>query len=489
VTDALATSTATAPALGRREWAALLVLCGALFLDGLDVSMVGMALPSIRDDLGLSTTTLQWVVSAYVLGYGGLLLLGGRTADLLGRRRVFIVAIAVFLVASLVGGLATGAAMLIATRFIKGVAAAFTAPAGLSIITTTFAEGPARNRALGIYTATGASGFSLGLVLGGLLTTGGWRWTFFLPVPIAAVILALAPRVIPADPAHDGSRRRYDLPGAIAVTATMLLLVYTVTQAPEHGWGSERTLGLALLTLLTGALFVWIERQVEAPLVRLGILRSRRLVGANLGAMTMAGAYFSFQFVLTLFLQQHLGWSSLVTALAFLPAGLLVAAMAPRIGPFATRFGIGRTALVGMAIFVPAYALALRIGDDFDYTTMLLPTIILLGLGFGLAFPTLNMAATSGVADHEQGLASALVNTSFQLGGAVVLAIVTAVIASNGAGSGAASIDVYQPGLEVVAGTAIVGLAVALGAFATRPRRQAEVEELGLADAVEAEAA
>jgi EmrB/QacA subfamily drug resistance transporter len=476
------------PGLGRREWVALLVLCGALFLDGLDVSMVGMALPSIRDELDLSTTTLQWVVSAYVLGYGGFLLLGGRSADLLGRKRVFVIAIAVFMVASLLGGIATGGAMLIATRFVKGVAAAFTAPAGLSIITTTFPEGPARNRALGVYTATGASGFSLGLVLGGLLTTAGWRWTFFLPVPISLAILLVAPRVIPADAPRAGGRRRYDLAGAFAVTTTMLLLVYTVTQAPAHGWASARTLGLGMLTLLVGALFVAIERRVASPLVRLGILRSRRLAGANLAAMTMAGAYFSFQFVLSLYLQQHLGWSSLVTALAFLPAGVLVALMAPRIGPLATRVGIGRTALVGMAVFVPGYALALRIGDDFTYATMLLPTVLLIGLGFGLAFPTLNMAATSGVADHEQGLASALVNTSFQLGGAVVLAIVTAVVAAGGAGAAGASFDVYRPGIAVVAGVAAVGLAVALAAFGGRARQVAGVEELPLVEAATAEA-
>jgi MFS family permease len=254
------------PTLGKRGWAALLVLCGALFLDGLDVSMVGMALPSIRNDLHLSTTSLQWVVSGYVLGYGGLLLLGGRAADLLGRKRVFVIALAVFLVASLLGGLATDGTLLIATRFVKGVSAAFTAPAGLSIITTTFAEGPARNRALGIYTATGASGFSLGLVLGGLLTTAGWRWTFFLPVPIALAILLVAPRVIPADKAYDGSRRHYDLAGAAAVTATMLLLVYSVTQAPQHGWTSTRTLLLAAASVLAGALFVARGTRVSAGL-------------------------------------------------------------------------------------------------------------------------------------------------------------------------------------------------------------------------------
>jgi len=489
VTDAHTTSNAL-PALGRRGLLALLVLCGALFLDGLDVSMVGMALPSIRDDLDLSTTSLQWVVSGYVLGYGGLLLLGGRAADLLGRRRVFVTATGVFLVASLLGGLATDGSVLIATRFVKGVSAAFTAPAGLSIITTTFAEGPARNRALGVYTATGASGFSLGLVLGGLLTTAGWRWTFFLPVPVALAILLVAPRVIAPDPPRAAGRRRYDLAGAVAVTATMLLLVYTVTQAPEHGFGSVRTLLLGALTLLVGAAFVVLEQRVSSPLVRLGILRSRRLVGANLAAMTIAGAYFSFQFVLTLYLQAHHGWSSLTTALAFLPGGTLVALMAPRIGPFATRAGVGRTLIAGMAAFVLGYALALRIGDHFDYASTLLPSILLLGLGFGLAFPTLNMEATGGVDDDEQGLASALVNTSFQLGGAVVLAVVTAVVASRGAGQASASIGAYRPGLAVVAGAAALGLAVALAAFARRPRREAAVAELPpAAEALDAEAA
>jgi EmrB/QacA subfamily drug resistance transporter len=477
------------PALGRRGWAALLVLCGALFLDGLDVSMVGMALPSIHNELHLSTTSLQWVVSGYVLGYGGFLLLGGRAADLLGRKRVFVIAIAVFLLASLLGGLATDGTVLIATRFIKGVAAAFTAPAGLSIITTTFAEGPARNKALGIYAATGASGFSLGLVLGGLLTTLGWRWCFFLPVPIAAAILAIAPRVIPSDPPRAAGRRHYDLAGAFSVTATMLLLVYTVTQAPQHGWTSARTALLAALTGLVGALFVGIELRVREPLVRLGILRSWTLVGANLGAMTMAGAYFSFQFVLSLYLQETQGWSSLHTALAFLPAGLLVAAMAPRIGTLATRIGIGRTAVVGMAMFVPAYVLALRITDNFNYAAMLLPTIVLLGLGFGFAFPTLNMAATSGVANREQGLASALVNTSFQLGGAIVLAIVTAVLASNAAGARGATFSDYRPGLEVVAAVAAIGLVATLVAFVLRPQPTADVEALPLAESIEAEAA
>src|SRR5215203_2035869 len=222
-------------------WGLMAVLCGVLFLDGLDVSMVGMALPSIEASLGLSTSELQWIVSGYVLGYGGFLLLGGRAADLLGRRRVLLIALAVFTAASLVGGFVNDGTLLVLTRFLKGVAAAFTAPAGLSIITTRFAEGPERNRALSIYTATGASGFSLGLVAGGLLTELGWRWTFLLPVPIAIALLAAAPRFLPPDRVAVTGRRSFDLPGAVTLTAGMLLLVRTIVEAPEQGWGAPET--------------------------------------------------------------------------------------------------------------------------------------------------------------------------------------------------------------------------------------------------------
>src|SRR5215216_475035 len=225
-------SSSSPPKWDASIWGLMAVLCGVLFLDGLDVSMVGMALPSIESELDLTTSQLQWIVSGYVLGYGGFLLLGGRAADLLGRRRVLIAALAVFTVASAIGGMVDDGTLLVITRFLKGAAAAFTAPAGLSIITTRFPEGPERNRALSIYTATGASGFSLGLVLGGVLTELGWRWTFLLPVPIALAILAVAPRVIPRDIPLVTGRRRYDVAGAVTITAAMLLLVRTVVEAP-----------------------------------------------------------------------------------------------------------------------------------------------------------------------------------------------------------------------------------------------------------------
>jgi MFS family permease len=336
-----------------RLWAALVVLCGVLFLDGLDVSMVGVALPSIKADLGLNASQLQWVVSGYVLGYGGLLLLGGRTADLIGRRRTLLVALTVFLVASALGAVVSDGTLIVITRFLKGASAAFTAPASLSMITTTFPEGPARNRALSIYTACGASGFSLGLVLGGLLTEVGWRWTFLLPVPLAAAILIALPRVIAADPKIATQRRSFDIPGAITITAGMLLLVRTVVRAPQIGWGSTETLIEFVVAFALLAAFVAIELRTPRPLVRLGILRSGALSRANVTAMVTFGSYIGFQFVGTLYLQALLGWSPIGTALAFLPGGLIVAFASPRVGPLADRFGTERVIAVGLASFVP----------------------------------------------------------------------------------------------------------------------------------------
>ena len=461
-------------AFDRRAWITLLVLCGVLFLDGLDVSMVGVALPSIDADLNLSTSTLQWVVSGYVLGYGGLLLLGGRTADLLGRRRVLLVALGVFAGASLLGALVDSGPLLIAARFIKGAAAGFTAPAGLSIITTTFPEGPLRNRALGIYTATGASGFSLGLVLGGVLTTAGWRWTFLLPFPIAVVLLIVAARVLRPDPPRT-REGRFDIAGAVSVTGAMLALVFAVSGAPDAGWASAQTLGALAAAAALFSAFIAIELRVEHPLVRLGILRSPVIAGANLGGMTVFACYFGFQFMTTLYMQQLLGWSALETALAFLPAGLLVAVGAPRMGPLATRFGTAPLITGGLLSFVVGYALFIPIDASPTYTISILPTILLLGLGFALTYPAVNMAATSGIADHEQGLASGLVSTSFQLGGALGLAIVTAVITagSTGASDPSSLLDDFRPGLAVVTGLAVLGLASVLGAVLAQRRRLA----------------
>jgi len=466
------TETTADPRWDARLWATLVLLCGVLFLDGLDVSMVGVALPSIRTDLGLSTSELQWIVSGYVLGYGGLLLLGGRFADLLGRRRVLLAALVVFTLASALGGIVNDGFLLICARFLKGASAAFTAPASLSMITTTFPEGPARNRALSIYTACGASGFSLGLVLGGLLTEVGWRWTFLLPVPIALAILIAGPRILPADRGVRVDRHAFDIAGAVTVTAGMLLLVRSVVRAPDVGWGAAETLIGMTVALALLAAFVAIERRAASPLVRLGILRSAPLRRANLGAMAVFGAYVSFQFVATLYMQGLLGWSALETALAFLPAGLVVAFGAPRAGALAGRLGTAPVILLGAVAFVIGYALFLRIDENASYVAAMLPTMLLIGTGFALCFPSLNIQATAGVADGEQGLASGLVSTSFQVGGAIVLAVVAAVVSSrSGAGTDAAALlDGYRPGIAVTTVVAALGMAVALGGVAGRLR-------------------
>ncbi len=442
-----------------RLWGALTVLCAVVFLDALDVSMVGVALPSIQADLGLSTASLQWVVSGYVLGYGGLLLLGGRTADLLGRRRVFLVALAVFAVASLLGGLVDDGGLLIVARFIKGISAAFTAPAALSIITTTFAEGPARNRALSIFTACGASGFSLGLVLSGFLTELGWRWTFLSPVPVAIIALVAGLKLLPK---HSGEQRAtggYDLVGAATITGSMLLFVFAVVQAPEAGWGSARTLGSIAAAVALLALFVTVELRVKHPLVRLAILRSGPLVRANLGLVILFGSYVGFQFVAMQYFQNLLGWSALHTALAFLPAGLLVALTSTKMGDLADRFGTARLIVIGSVALAAGYAVFLGAGTHPSLATMIIPGMLLLGVAFALSFPSLNIQATAGVADDEQGLASGLLNTSGQVGGALVLAIVAAVATADG---GTVTMAAIRSSFAVCAAIALLGLGIAL---------------------------
>jgi EmrB/QacA subfamily drug resistance transporter len=458
-----------------RLWGALTVLCAVVFLDALDVSMVGVALPSIQADLGLSTSSLQWVVSGYVLGYGGLLLLGGRTADLLGRRRVFIVALAVFAVASLLGGLVDNGALLIVARFIKGISAAFTAPAALSIITTTFAEGPARNWALSIFTACGASGFSLGLVLSGFLTELGWRWTFLMPVPVAIIALVAALKLLPRHAGEERATGGYDLVGAATITGSMLLFVFAIVQAPEAGWSSARTLaGIAGAVALL-ALFVTVELRVKHPLVRLAILRSAPLVRANLGLVILFGSYVGFQFVAMQYFQNLLGWSALHTALAFLPAGLLVAVTSTKMGDLADRFGTARLIAIGSFALSAGYAVFLTAGQHPSLATMIIPGMVLLGIAFALSFPSLNIQATAGVADDEQGLASGLLNTSGQVGGALVLAIVAAVATADG---GAVTMTAIRSSFAVCAAIALLGLGIALTGL-LRARTMAPVVEEG----------
>jgi MFS family permease len=414
-------------------WTLLVVVCGALFLDGLDLSMIGVALPSIGRALNLASGSLQWIVSGYVLGYGSFLLLGGRTADLISRRTVFLAAVTVFGVASVISATVSSEVALVALRFIKGAAAGFTVPAGLSILTTTFAEGPARNRAFGVYTLCGASGFSLGLVFGGLLTELGWRAPLLVPGPIALLLVAAGWKVIPRAAASSFSLKQFDLLGALSATGSLLLLVYAVVEAPAHGWTSAATIICLATSVALMVAFVAIEQRHSHPLLRLGILRSPALVHANVAAAAMFGSYAAFQFIVTLYVQDSLGWSPLGMAMAFLPAGLIVLASAPRIGYVIARFPTPVVILTGLLAFVAGYALFLRATPGMSYVSFMLPTMLLIGVGFGLCFAALNAQATAGVADHEQGLASGVLNTSLQIGGAVGLAVVTAILGSSNA--------------------------------------------------------
>jgi MFS family permease len=464
-------------------WAVLLVLCGTVFLEGLDVAMMGVALPSMRADLDLSTASLQWVVSAYVLGYGGFVLLGGRAADLFGRRRMFLLWLAVFIGFSGLGGLATNGWMLIVARFVTGVSAGFLTPASLSIITTSFGPGEVRNRALLVYGGVGAGGFTLGMVAGGLLTTVGWRWVFFAPVLIASLLLVVAHRVLTEGtavptPAPTAAARSFDVAGAVTMTLGMLAVVLGVVRAPDvAGVLTAATLaaGAALL-----AAFVAIERRAAAPLVRLGILRSAPLVRANVGALLFVGSFVAFQFIAVLYLQELRGWSALETGLALLVAGIDTI-LAPTVVPwFVRRFGNVRVILAGMLLGVAAYTSFLRLGADWSYP-MLVPGLVLIGLAFAMAYGPLTIAATEGVVETEQGLAGGLLNASVQFGAALMLAVVTAVnvVVTGDDPTQAEMLDGYRAALVVPVVAVLVGAALT----ATGLRRRAGDAPAAAADA------
>ena len=336
----------------------------------------------------------------------------------------------------------------------------------LSIITTTFAEGSARNKALSIYTVVGASGFSLGLVFGGILTEIGWRATFLLPGPVALLLVLTGIRVVPRSVRTVSRLADFDLAGALTSTAALLVMVVAVVEAPTRGWGSPLVLGLLGVSLVLAGAFVTTELRHPSPLVRLGILRSWHLVHANVSGAVMAGGYFAFQFLVTLYLQDSLGWSPLAMALGFLPAGLLVIASSTRMDRVLERVSTQALIATGMVAFLAAYTLFLRVDPGLGYVALLLPTMLLLGVGFATAFPSINAQATAGVADHEQGLASGLVNTSVQIGGAVVLAVVSAILAGSAASEGPARPDHLipgmLPGLQVVVGITAVGVVASL---------------------------
>ncbi len=444
--------------MGTRAWALLLVLCGTIFLEGIDVAMMAVAIPSIRSDLGLTTGTAAWVMSAYVLGYAGFTLLGGRAADLLGRRRMFLIWLTVFLLFSGLGGFATEGWMLVVARFVTGVSAAFMTPAAMSLITTSYEEGPRRDKALLVFAGTAAGGFSLGLVVGGLLTQLGWRWVFFAPVLLAGALLLAAVRVVPAQDAPVRRRRGFDLPGASTAAGAMLLAAYAVVRL-EHGLdGWQLTTASALAALLLAAVFVAVERRTAAPLVRLGILRMSSVVRADLGALLFVGAFFGFQFVVTLYLQELRGWSSLQTAIALVIMGC-DAVLAPTLTPkLVARFGNTRVIVGGFVLAVVAYGLFLPVGMDWSYAAMF-PTLIIAGTAFALAYGPLAIAATDGVAESEQGLASGLLHTATQFGSAIGISAVTAVYGLASTGSGPeATLSAFRTALLVPVGMVALGL-------------------------------
>ncbi|MFF4694998.1 MFS transporter [Streptomyces chattanoogensis] len=453
-----------------RAWGVLFVLCGAIFLEGIDVAMLNVALPSIRADLGMSTGELQWVMSAYVVGYGGFMLLGGRVADLFGRRQMFLFWLTVFLLFSGLGGFADDGRTLIAARFVTGVAAAFMTPAGLSIITTGFAEGPQRDKALLVYSGTAAGGFSIGLVVGGLLTSADWRWVFFAPVVLSFLILVAALALIPKSKRPDRAGQRIDLLGAVTVTGAIVLLVLAVERAAHTGVGQTLgtlAAGFALLTV-----FVLTERRTASPLVRLGILRSGPLVRANLAALLFSGGFFGFQFIAVLYLRELRGWSTVQTSLALLVIGI-DAALSPTLTPkLVNRFGNARVILGGLGLAVLSYALFLPVGDDWTYAAMF-PSFITLGLAFSLTYGPLTIVATEGIDEEEQGLAGGLLYTSFQFGAALGLSTVTAVnVAATGDGGSRKSLlDGYHAALLVPLIAA--ALAALISAFGLRGRPRA----------------
>src|SRR4051812_12082570 len=450
----------------RHEKLLLVVLGGVVFLDTLDLSLVQVALPAIGSDLHLPERQLQWIVSAFVLGYGGLLLFGGRSADVLRRKRVLVWGPLAPIAASIPGTTATDGPLLIAARFVKGVTAAFTAPAALSILTTSFAEGHRRNRALGVYAAAAAAGFTFGLVAGGLLTQLSWRYTFAVVAPVALVLLLAALRVVRPDATARDNARRLDVAGALTITGASLIFVWAIVEAPTAGWLSPRTLGAVGLSALLAALFTTVENRVEQPLVRLGILRSGLLVRANLGSLLLFGSATALNFITTLYLQDVLGWGPLKTGLIFMSSSLVTAVVGPRAGTLATRVGTTPILLAGSVALVGSSVAFLDIGLSSNYA-VIVGSRLLAGLGFGLAYPTLNIQALTGVRHDEQGLASGLVGSSFQLGGAIVLAIATATILAHTPTdpTPAQSVHAFTAGTYVSAAAALLLIATAVAGW------------------------
>jgi EmrB/QacA subfamily drug resistance transporter len=413
------------------RWRAFAVLAVAYFMTIVDLTIVNVALPTIGQDLDFSEANLQWVVTAYGLTFGGFLLLGGRAADLLGRRRILMLGLAVFTVASLGAGLAASDGFLIAMRGLQGFGAAVVLPAALSIVMNMFAEGAERNKALGLWGGIGAAGATIGLITGGLLTRFvGWESIFFLNVPIGIAALLLAPRIVP-ESRLQGMRRRFDPLGAITVTGGLLLLVYALSKAPEVGWGAARTVTLLALSAASLLAFLVVETRVAAPLLPLRIFRLRMVAAANAVGLLLGASFFAFIFIGTLYMQQVLGYSALQTGVAWLAASLTSVALAGLSQLLVTRISAGPVMALGMALIGGGALWAAQAPTQGHFWSALAGPFFVAGAGTAFAFIPISIAGLTGVAEREAGLASGLLNTSQQLGGAIGVAIASTVAATH----------------------------------------------------------
>ena len=481
------------PVSSPRRWSALALIVTAQFMVILDVAIVNVALPSIKSDLGFSQTGLQWVITAYAILFGGTLLLGGRLADLLGRRRMFIAGLALFATSSLLCGLAWSSGSLVAFRGLQGLGGALLAPAALSLLMTTFAEGRDRNRALGIYGAASGSGAAAGVLLGGVITSYfGWSWIFFINVPVGVAAIALAPLLLRESRA-ELAHRHFDLAGAASITSGLMLLVYGLTRATTDGWGSPVTLGFLAVAAALIAAFIAIESRSRSPLLPLRIFRRRALTGSN-AAMAIVGAVaFSEFFLLTLYLQDVLHYSAVQTGVAFTAFALTVVVTSNIAQAVVGRVGVRATLAGGLALSAFSVALLTRLPVDGHYFWDLFPAFVLGGAGMGFSFVPVTIASLTGVEPADAGVASGLVNTSRQIGGAIGLALVSTIAASatsdyvNAHGltapTSAATVHGFQTSLEVLGGLLLVGILVTAVLLRPVRERAPEVEAPALQEA------
>jgi len=416
---------------GDRRWLTLAIVGAAFFMTVLDVAIVNVAIPSIKDDLNITESSVQWVITAYAITFGGFLLLGGRMADLLGRRRIFIVGLTIFTAASLVCGLANAAGVLFAARAVQGIGAAIISPAALSIVTTTFEEGAERNKALGIWGALGGSGAAAGVLFGGIITKYlGWEWIFFVNVPVGLLVFALTLRFVPESRADLG-HRRFDAAGAVTITSGLALLVYGISKAPDVGWGSAQTILVLIAAGVLSLAALVIEIRSSAPLVPMRIFRIRPVLAANIVGFLLGAVIFANFFVLTLYVQQVLHWSALRTGVTFLATAGTTVIWAGVSQGLTTRFGPRPVMVIGLLVLAASLGWYTQIPVHGHYWPDLLPAYITFALGLAFAFVSVTIAALAGVAPEEAGLASGLINTNQQIGGAIGIALAATIFNSH----------------------------------------------------------